>query len=86
MNLREYTDLLEILEKDVKKDDAVTAYNLVKELSVIYLKLNYERLSSEQKARQKDRLLSMVDYIITAIPKHAEKLSIIILDSIESEN
>ena len=86
MNLKEYTDLLEILEKDVKKDDAVTAYNLVKELSVIYLKLNYERLSSEQKTRQKDRLLSMVDYIITAIPKHAEKLSIIILDSVESEN
>lgn len=84
MQLAQYTSILETLETTVKKDDSVTAHNIARELSVIYVKLAYEKLTKEQRERQRERLLSMVDYIIKVIPDHAEMIAAAILDIAES--
>lgn len=84
MKLAQYASILETLENTVKKGDSVTAHNIAKELSVIYVKLTYEKLTQVQRTRQKERLLSMVDYIIKVIPDHAEIIAAAILDITES--
>lgn len=85
MKLEQYVSALEILENEIKEIDNIVAHNIVKELSVIYVKLSYEKLSVDQKERQYSRLLSMVDYIMKVIPNHAEKISGVILDIVEKE-
>lgn len=84
MNLKQYTLALQVLENEIRQVDPVTAYNIARELSVIYVKLNYDKVNPTIVKAQKSRLLSMVDYIMKTIPMNAEALSTIILDYVES--
>lgn len=68
--LTDYTILLRILENEILIADPVTAHNLAKELSVIYVKTTY---TGFQPATI-DRLRSMMVYIKKTIPDYSDVL------------
>ena len=63
----DYVKLLTIIEVDFKEVDKLTAYNLCRELSVIYAK---DMLGMSQ-TNMVQRLTSMITYIEKALPKEA---------------
>lgn len=83
MKLEHYTNLLKILERDVKPEDPQTAFNLARELSVLYVKLHYDNETAKNRVPIVSRLTSMVTYIDRTIPKHTDTLGDIILDAID---
>lgn len=84
MKLEHYTNLLTILEREVKPHDSQTAYNLARELSILYVKLHYDEGTAQNRVPIVNRLTSMISYIHKTIPDHTESLGDIILDAIDA--
>lgn len=63
-DLEKYNKILSILETEVKDNDSLTAHNVAKEVSVIYLKYTYSIPQPGIVAR----IDSLIDYISKAIP------------------
>lgn len=78
LNLEDYTVLLKVLEREVKIADPMTASNVARELSAIYLKSTY---TGPQKGTA-DRLRSMIVYIQKTVPDYSEVLSELLNDVI----
>lgn len=78
LDLEDYTVLLKVLEREVKIADPITASNIARELSAIYLKSTYV---GPQKGTA-DRLRSMIVYIQKTIPDYSEILSDLLTDVI----
>jgi hypothetical protein len=78
LDLDDYIVLLKILERDVRNSDVITASNIARELSAIYLKSAY---FGPQKGTV-ERLRSMITYIKKTIPDYSEILSELIQDVI----
>ncbi len=79
LHFDDYVTALKLLERDTKLHDEQTAYNIARELSVIYLK---DAFSVPQKGVI-ERLGSMINYINKTIPDNSELLVFIIEDMIE---
>lgn len=71
LDLNDYTILLKVLEHEVKIADPMTASNIARELSAIYLKSTY---AAPQKGTT-ERLRSMITYIQRTIPDYSDVLS-----------
>ena len=78
LDLNDYTILLKVLEREVKIADPMTASNLARELSAIYLKSTY---AGPHKGTA-ERLRSMITYIQRTIPDYSEVLSDLLQDVI----
>lgn len=63
-DLEKYSTILTILETEVKDNDALTAHNVAKEVSVIYLKYTYAIPQPGIVARMD----SLIDYVNKTIP------------------
>lgn len=79
LSLDDYVVLLKVLEREVKIADPMTASNIARELSAIYLKSTY---SGPQKGTA-DRLRSMIVYIQKTVPDYSEVLSGLLFDAIQ---
>lgn len=79
LELNDYTILLKVLEREVKIADPMTASNIARELSAIYLKSTY---AGPQKGTV-ERLRSMITYIQRTIPDYSEVLSDLLQDIIQ---
>jgi hypothetical protein len=79
LELNDYTILLKVLEREVKIADPMTASNIARELSAIYLKSTY---AGPQKGTV-ERLRSMITYIQRTIPDYSEVLSDLLQDVIQ---
>lgn len=79
LDLNDYTILLKVLEREVKIADPMTASNIARELSAIYLKSTY---AGPQKGTV-ERLRSMITYIQRTIPDYSEVLSDLLQDVIQ---
>lgn len=79
LDLNDYTILLKVLEREVKIADPMTASNIARELSAIYLKSTY---AGPQKGTV-ERLRSMITYIQRTIPDYSEVLSDLLQDIIQ---
>ncbi len=79
LDLNDYTILLKVLEREVKIADPMTASNIARELSAIYLKSTY---AGPQKGTP-ERLRSMITYIQRTIPDYSEVLSDLLQDVIQ---
>lgn len=79
LELNDYTILLKVLEREVKIADPMTASNIARELSTIYLKSTY---AGPQKGTV-ERLRSMITYIQRTIPDYSEVLSDLLQDVIQ---
>ncbi len=79
LELNDYTILLKVLEREVKIADPMTASNIARELSAIYLKSTY---AGPQKGTV-ERLCSMITYIQRTIPDYSEVLSDLLQDVIQ---
>lgn len=79
LDLNDYTILLKVLEHEVKNADPMTASNIARELSAIYLKSTY---AGPQKGIT-ERLRSMITYIQRTIPDYSEVLSDLLQDIIQ---
>ncbi len=78
LDLDDYVVLLKILEREIKIADPVTAHNIARELSAIYLKTNF---TGPQKGVA-ERLGSMIVYINKTVPDYSEVLTELIQDII----
>ena len=79
LDLNDYTILLKVLEREVKIADPMTASNIARELSAIYLKSTY---AGPQNGTV-ERLRSMITYIQRTIPDYSEVLSDLLQDVIQ---
>lgn len=79
LDLEDYVVLLKVLEREIKIADPITAHNLARELSAIYLKTNF---AGPQKGVA-ERLGSMIVYIQKTIPDYSEVLTELIQDVIQ---
>lgn len=68
MDLEDYTNILTALERDIKIADPTAAYNIGRELSVIYLKMVY---LGEYRGVP-ERLISLTRYIAKTIPDYCD--------------
>jgi len=68
INLTEYTELLQQIDEEIKDTDPDTAYNVARELSVIYLKLAYTKTTTDFSGR----LGSLGRYIEKTLPNQCE--------------
>lgn len=69
--LDDYTSLMRVLENEVKIADPLTAWNIARELSLIYVKTKYAGPQSGTIGR----LRSMIDYIQKTVPDYSNELS-----------
>lgn len=81
LDLDDYTVLLKVLEREVKIADPMTASNIARELSAIYLKCAY---GGPQKGVA-DRLRSMIVYIQKTVPDYSEVLTGLLEDVIHKK-
>lgn len=79
ISLKDYTELLRIIEIDIKDADPHTAYNVAKELSVIYLKCTY----SISQPNLISRLTSLSGYLTKTCPHESDIANMLLLDIIE---
>jgi hypothetical protein len=68
INLTEYTELLQQIDEEIKDADPETAYNVARELSVIYLKIAYTKNTTDFSGR----LGSFVRYIEKTLPNKCQ--------------
>ena len=78
LDLNDYTVLLNVLEREVKIADPITASNIARELSAIYLKSTYVGPQNGTA----DRLRSMISYINKTIPDYSVVLADLLNDCI----
>lgn len=71
LNIDDYTVLLKVLECEIKLADPLTAHNIARELSAIYLKTTYVGV---QKGVP-ERLGSLINYIQNTIPDYSEVIT-----------
>lgn len=69
--LDDYTALMKVLENEVKIADPMTAWNIAREVSAIYVKATYAGPQVGTVAR----LHSMIDYINKTVPDYSNELS-----------